>query len=211
MTISKNDFIKLLPSLYADDAFVNDLFTSISTVFNNAFDIINAVKAEMFFNTMVYLIPFYEKWMRLTVATSTTLENRRSRIKARWQNNGKNSVELLQNIADCWENGKTKITLGGQYLKIKDIHNVLTVNQFQTKKVEEFANTNSSSCLSLIVKFISNIGVPADLESLKKELEIARPAHIPIFYRFKYLLVRDVHNVMTVNQLQNHKIDDFAL
>ena len=209
--ITKDDFINLLHNLYSGDTFVNDLFSSIATVFNKFDEAINTIKNELFFDTMIQKLPYFENMMKFIATSSQSLDDRRSRVRARWQNKGHNSVQLLQNIANSWKNGATEVTLGGQYLKIKDIHNVLTVNQFQTKKVEEFANTNSSSCLSLIVKFISNIGVPADLESLKKELEIARPAHIPIFYRFKYLLVRDVHNVMTVNQLQNHKIDDFAL
>lgn len=209
--ITKDDFIKLLHNLYWDDPFINDLFTSIAFVVNKIDDAINTIKNELFFDTMVNKLPYFEKMMKFIVTSSQTLDDRRSRVRARWQNKGHCSVPFLQNIANCWKNGATEITLGGQYLKVKDIHNVLTVNQFQNKKIEDFANANTSTYLSFIVNFISTVGIPADLESLKKELEISRPAHIPIFYRFKYLLVKDIHNVMTVNQLQSHKIDDFAL
>lgn len=209
--ITKDDFISLLHKLYSGDTFINDLFSSIATAFNKINEAITSIKNEMFFDTMLQKLPYYEKMMNFIATSSQYLDDRRSRVRARWQNKGHNSVQLLQSIANSWKNGATEITLGGQYLKVKDIHNVLTINQLQTKKLEEFASNNSPSYLSLIVKFVSNIGIPTDLENLKKELEIARPAHIPIFYKFKYLLVRDIHNVMTVNELQSHKINDFAL
>jgi hypothetical protein len=59
------------------------------------------------------------------------------------------------------------------------------------------------------VKFVGEYGVPSDLDSLKSELNKSKPAHLAIDYLFKYLLVKDVHN-MTVNELQLTTINKFA-
>lgn len=209
MTISKDDFIKLLPSIYGDDVFYNALFTAIANVFNNALDAITAIKNEFFFDTMVFMVPIYERLMGLTIAASESLSVRRSRIKARWRNNGHNSVELLQNIADSWENGETKITLGGNnYLKIKNIRK-MKVSALRCHKVADFITNNSFKGLRLVCMFISKIGSPSDLDVLKKELETAKPAHIPIIYKFKYLFVKDVRK-MKINELRSQLIGNFA-
>lgn len=60
------------------------------------------------------------------------------------------------------------------------------------------------------VKFNSIMGVPLDLTNLKTALETAKPAHLAIIYLFKYLLVKDIHNVMTLNQLSQTKLSNFA-
>ena len=47
------------------------------------------------------------------------------------------------------------------------------------------------------IVFISLIGVPYDIENLKYALETARPAHIPIIYKFQYRtwgMVKDLGN-----------------
>ena len=42
------------------------------------------------------------------------------------------------------------------------------------------------------IQFISSIGIPRDLEGLKKALENVKPAHLPIYYSFKYKTWGDV-------------------
>lgn len=61
----------------------------------------------------------------------------------------------------------------------------------------------------LKMQFIGEFGVPEDLDGLKAALEDARPAHIPIDYLFRYLLVREVHG-MPLAELGTHTIHDFA-
>lgn len=60
------------------------------------------------------------------------------------------------------------------------------------------------------IKFTGNYGVPDDLESLKKELDNAKPAHLRIAYNFKYLLVEDIHQAMTLEDMEQIEIDKFA-
>ncbi len=60
------------------------------------------------------------------------------------------------------------------------------------------------------IKFTGNYGVPDDLESLKKELDNAKPAHLRAVYDFKYLLVEDIHQAMTLEDMEQIEIDKFA-
>ena len=59
------------------------------------------------------------------------------------------------------------------------------------------------------IRFNGEYGVPANLESLTAALLDVLPSHVGYEYRYRYLLVREVHG-MTVRELQGHKISDFA-
>lgn len=59
------------------------------------------------------------------------------------------------------------------------------------------------------VTFTSEYGIPQDSASLEIALDEVKPAHLPISYLIKYLLIKDV-TVMTVAELQTHKINEFA-
>lgn len=61
----------------------------------------------------------------------------------------------------------------------------------------------------LQVKFVSHYGVPSHLESLKEALDVVKPAHLPVVYKFKYLLIKDVRR-MKIKDFRQHKISDFA-
>lgn len=60
------------------------------------------------------------------------------------------------------------------------------------------------------VKFNSILGVPSDLTNLKTALETAKPAHLAILYLFKYLLIKEIHNIMTIEELSQTKLSNFA-
>ncbi len=60
------------------------------------------------------------------------------------------------------------------------------------------------------VQFVSGYGIPADLESLQEALDNTKPAHLAIVYIFRYLLIKDIHEVLTIDQMQALKINQFA-
>ncbi len=62
---------------------------------------------------------------------------------------------------------------------------------------------------TIVVTFVGEYGVPSDLATLENALDEAKPAHLPISYVFRYLLVRDVQG-MTIDTLQQTKINQFA-
>lgn len=69
---------------------------------------------------------------------------------------------------------------------------------------------NSAATYEFTVKFISEIGVPENLDDIKEAIEDVKPAHLAIIWAFRYLLIKDVHEVMTITQIQTHKLTDFA-
>lgn len=60
------------------------------------------------------------------------------------------------------------------------------------------------------VKFNSNLGVPSNLADVEKALREIIPAHLLIEFLFSFLLIRDIHNVMTLNELETITLNQFA-
>lgn len=60
------------------------------------------------------------------------------------------------------------------------------------------------------ITFNSVMGVPADLDTLKKALLDVLPAHLEVQWQFKYLLINEVHGVMTIDEIQATPIGYFA-
>ena len=54
------------------------------------------------------------------------------------------------------------------------------------------------------------MGIPDNLAILKKLIEDIVPAHIPVIYAFRYLLIREVHGVMTLAELDATPLNHFA-
>lgn len=62
----------------------------------------------------------------------------------------------------------------------------------------------------LIIRFNSIYGIPETLDIVKRELDNIKPAHLGIEYRFAYLLIKDVHKKMTLEEIENVTLDKFA-
>lgn len=60
------------------------------------------------------------------------------------------------------------------------------------------------------IKFNSFYGIPSNMEAVKEAIEKIIPAHLGVKYDLKYFLVSDIHNKMTINELQNTKLSNFA-
>lgn len=58
--------------------------------------------------------------------------------------------------------------------------------------------------------FNSIIGVPVDLQGLLNAVDDVKPAHLAVIYVLKYLLVKHIHNTMTISQLNTQLINRFA-
>lgn len=69
---------------------------------------------------------------------------------------------------------------------------------------EDFENA------SIIIKFTSNLGVPPNQNDVHNALADIIPAHLLLVFEYSYLLIRDVHNTMIINDLNGQTIDRFA-
>jgi hypothetical protein len=60
------------------------------------------------------------------------------------------------------------------------------------------------------VRFVSTLGAPPNIGDLKRAIDEIIPSHLVIVYQYKYLLVNQIHGVMTINELQTRKLSDFS-
>lgn len=63
---------------------------------------------------------------------------------------------------------------------------------------------------TLTLKFIGDVGVPANVADLQRAVEQAVPAHIVVDYAYRYLLIKEVHEVMTLAELAATPLSSFA-
>lgn len=60
------------------------------------------------------------------------------------------------------------------------------------------------------LQFVSAYGVPVDLDALKAAVRLVIPAHLAAEYAIKYLLIRDIHEVMAISTLETQPLGIFA-
>ena len=60
------------------------------------------------------------------------------------------------------------------------------------------------------LQFVGAYGVPVDLDALKASVRLVIPAHLAMEYVIKYLLIRDIHEVMTISTLETQPLGNFA-
>ena len=60
------------------------------------------------------------------------------------------------------------------------------------------------------IKFVGNIGTPPNMQDLINALEEAKPAHLAYRFLYTYLLIREIHDVVTIDERQTIELDKFA-
>lgn len=206
----KDELISRLSELYHNDPFVNELFNSAGISLDDISSLINEVKDQIFFDKLTYSLQYYENLLGIKPKTSQTINDRRSTVEAKWKGSGKSDLALIQAVCNSWKNGEVTVFTEGKHLLIKEIHNKMTVNQLNNTLIKNFEGENTFNGLKIILQFVGQNGIPDDLETLLEVVEEIKPAHLPLETRFKYLLVKDIHNVMTINELNNTFINNFA-
>lgn len=62
---------------------------------------------------------------------------------------------------------------------------------------------------TILLRFVGEYGVPDDMDGLMDAIERLKPAHLPVRYALRYLLVRDVA-AMTVADMAAQPLNKFA-
>lgn len=70
--------------------------------------------------------------------------------------------------------------------------------------------TELYSTYTIVVKFTSNYGTPPNLNDVITALREIVPAHLALQFEFKYLLIRDIHEVKTLTEMESIPLDQFA-
>lgn len=58
--------------------------------------------------------------------------------------------------------------------------------------------------------FVGEYGIPDDLSGLLGSIDEIKPAHLPYETIFKYLLIKDIHEVKTIAQMEQITLKEFA-
>lgn len=61
-----------------------------------------------------------------------------------------------------------------------------------------------------VIRFIGTLGVPSNLQDLKDAIEEIKPAHLEVRYKFRYLVIREIHHVMKINEINKTPLNNFA-
>lgn len=62
----------------------------------------------------------------------------------------------------------------------------------------------------IVVMFVGAFGVPDDMQGLMDAIGIIKPAHLIVEYIFRYLLIKDIHEVKTIAEINNTKLSMFG-
>ena len=60
------------------------------------------------------------------------------------------------------------------------------------------------------ITFVGEYGIPDDLEGLLRAVDLIKPAHLAYFLVYKYLLIKDIHEVKTIQEMENITINMFS-
>lgn len=151
---AKEKLLLAIHRSFRKDRWINELFHAAGISFDEIQQRLQEIDDQNFIDTATWGLKLYEKDLGIITKKTTSIENRRAEIEARWKTDNKIDIEILQRIADSWENGETII-------------------QFKEGRIK--------------ISFVSARGIPEEIDSLKRALEIAKPAHLPIDYIFNYM------------------------
>ena len=60
------------------------------------------------------------------------------------------------------------------------------------------------------LKFVGELGIPPNVADLKQAVALAAPAHLAVNYDYRYLLIKVVHNVLTIGEMNRMPLKYFA-
>jgi uncharacterized protein YmfQ (DUF2313 family) len=63
---------------------------------------------------------------------------------------------------------------------------------------------------SFTIKFVDTLGIPPNLDDLKAVIEEIKPSHLAVVYEFSYLLIREIHGVLTLSEIEQIPLNKFA-
>lgn len=70
--------------------------------------------------------------------------------------------------------------------------------------------TQQPALYQFTVRFVDTLGTPPNLDDLQAAIEEIKPAHLQVVYQYKYFLLNQLHQTMTIKDIQTRKMTDFA-
>ena len=102
-----DNMLRSLPVAYRTDKWVRDLLTAIQSLDDTQREQMLDITQQLFPGSMTWALAIEERDAGL--ASTGTLEERRTALIARWRSSGKCDVELIQRVCDSWKNGEISV------------------------------------------------------------------------------------------------------
>lgn len=152
----KGNLLKLLHKFYRFDEFINCFIEKIETLVN---DLNNAI---LFLETLLHFnkikddgCEWWAKLLDIKLSQDLSLSEKQALIRAKWRATGHNSLKLIKDICESWEDGKTKASFPDGKIRL------------------EFGD-----------ELNDDYQIPFNLETLLNLIEEVKPAHLPIGLKF---------------------------
>ena len=161
-----DDMLQSLPTAYRRDAWLIALLGAVQAVDEGQRDAAREAAAQLFLDTMTYILPVEERIAGLTPGKDDTQAERRCVLQAKWRSaTGKCDVDLIQRVCDSWKNGEVDVDFvdGEIVLRFVGAYGVPDADA---------------------------------LAALKAAVQEVIPAHLAVAYLYRYLLVREVHGMV---------------
>lgn len=101
--------IEHTPRYYKNSKIANEILHSIDVENERLILAVEKTKEEFIVDTAEFTLSKYEEEFNLPIAPSISLEERRSRIKAKMRSTGTTTKALFKSIVDSWTNGDVDI------------------------------------------------------------------------------------------------------
>lgn len=102
-----DNMLRSLPVAYRTDKWVRDLLTAIQSLDDTQREQMLDITQQLFPGSMTWALAIEERDAGL--ASTGTLEERRTALIARWRGSGKCDVDLIQRVCDSWKNGEISV------------------------------------------------------------------------------------------------------
>lgn len=102
-----DNMLRSLPVAYRTDKWVCDLLAAIQSLDDTQREQMLDITQQLFPGSMTWALAIEERDAGL--ASTGTLEERRTALIARWRGSGKCDVELIQRVCDSWKNGEISV------------------------------------------------------------------------------------------------------
>ena len=102
-----DNMLRSLPVAYRTDKWVCDLLAAIQSLDDTQREQMLDITQQLFPNSMTWALAIEERDAGL--ASTGTLEERRTALIARWRGSGKCDVDLIQRVCDAWKNGEISV------------------------------------------------------------------------------------------------------
>lgn len=102
-----DNMLRSLPAAYRTDKWVRDLLAAIQSLDDTQREQMLDITQQLFPGSMTWALAIEERDAGL--ASTGTLEERRTALIARWRAAGKCDVDLIQRVCDSWRNGEIEV------------------------------------------------------------------------------------------------------